>query len=99
MIICYDHFMLVQFAHVRIRQNTTLWNYLLLAGQRRTSGTLYKGALRMWLRLSVCNRQGLAASAFLFALIHRSAWNRNSANFGLTEFYEVRQVRCNNYCN
>jgi len=25
------------------------------------------------------------------ALIHRSAWNRNSANFAFTEFYEVRR--------
>jgi hypothetical protein len=28
-------------------KTTTLWNYLLLAGQRRTSGTVYKGALRL----------------------------------------------------
>jgi hypothetical protein len=26
----------------------------------------------------------------LLALIHRSAWNRISANFAITEFYEVR---------
>jgi hypothetical protein len=27
------------------------------------------------------------------SLIHRSAWKRNSANFALTEFYEVRLRR------
>ena len=59
-------------------KTTTLWNYLLLAGQRRTSGTLYKGALRMWLRLSVCNRQGLAVLVLSLALIHQSAWKVNS---------------------
>ena len=49
-----DHFMVVQFAHVRIRQNDySLGQLSLLAGQRRTMGTPYKGALRMWLRLSV----------------------------------------------
>ena len=35
----------------------------------------------------------LEASALLFALIHRSAWKRNSRNFALTEFYEVRLTR------
>src|ERR671910_2915261 len=30
-----------------------------------------------------------AASALLLALIHKSAWNRNSANFAITEFSEV----------
>jgi hypothetical protein len=65
-------------------KTTTLWNYLLLAGQRRTSGTLYKGALRMWLRLSVCNRQGLAVLVLSLALIHRSAWNRNSRKLPFT---------------
>src|SRR5215207_1407688 len=34
-----------------------------------------------------------AASALLSALIHRSAWNRNSANFAITEFSEVRMLR------
>jgi hypothetical protein len=29
----------------------------------------------------------------LFAPIHRSAWNRNSANFAITEFSEVHTVR------
>ena len=29
-------------------------------------------------------------SALLLTLIHRSAWKGNSANFVLTEFYEVR---------
>jgi hypothetical protein len=33
----------------------------------------YKGALRMWLVLSVSNRQGLAALVFSLALIHPSA--------------------------
>jgi hypothetical protein len=28
--------------------------------------------------------------ALVLALIHRSAWNKNSANFAITEFYEVR---------
>src|SRR5215213_130872 len=70
-------------------KTTTLWNYLILAGQRRTSGTLYKGALRMWLRLSVCNRQGLAVLVLSLALIHRSAWNRNSANFASIGFSTV----------
>jgi hypothetical protein len=32
----------------------------------------------------------LTASTLLFALIHRSAWNRYSANFALTEFSEVQ---------
>src|SRR5215203_4558821 len=32
----------------------------------------------------------LAAPALLFALIHRSAWNRNSANFAFWGFSEVR---------
>ena len=67
-------------------KTTTLWNYSLWAGERRTSGTPYKGALRMWLTLSVCNRQGLAALVFSLALIHRSAWKGNSANFAVTEF-------------
>jgi hypothetical protein len=31
--------------------------------------------------------------------IHQSAWKGNSANFAITEFYEVRQERCNKYCN
>jgi hypothetical protein len=31
----------------------------------------------------------VAASALLSSLIHRSAWNRISANFALTEFFEV----------
>jgi hypothetical protein len=26
-----------------------------------------------------------------FAFIHRSAWNMNSANFVITQFYEVRR--------
>jgi hypothetical protein len=30
--------------------------------------------------------------ASLLALIHPSAWNRNSANFALTEFSEVQQL-------
>jgi hypothetical protein len=30
-------------------------------------------------------------SAVLLTLIHRSAWNRYSANFALTEFSEVQQ--------
>jgi hypothetical protein len=30
------------------------------------------------------------APALPYALIHRSAWNRNSANFAFIEFYEVR---------
>ncbi len=30
--------------------------------------------------------------ALLHALIHRSAWNRNSANFAFTEFYEVHDT-------
>src|SRR5829696_5884449 len=30
------------------------------------------------------------APALLLVLIHRSAWKGNSANFALTEFYEVR---------
>jgi hypothetical protein len=68
-------------------KKTTLWNYLLLAGQRRTSGTLYNGALRMWLRLSVCNRQSLTVLVLSLALIQRSAWKGNSANyFALTDF-------------
>jgi hypothetical protein len=29
---------------------------------------------------------GLTALALLLTLIHRSAWNRNSANFAYTEF-------------
>jgi hypothetical protein len=33
---------------------------------------------------------GVAASALLHAPIHRSAWNRNSANFALPEFRELR---------
>ena len=33
---------------------------------------------------------GLEAPALLHALIHRSAWKVNSANFVMTEFYEVR---------
>ena len=32
-------------------------------------------------------------------LIERSAWKENSANFALSEFSEVRQERCNKYCN
>src|SRR5688572_6484560 len=71
-------------------KTNTLWNYLLLAGQRRTSETLYKGALRMWLRLSVCNRQGLAVLVLSLALIHPSAWNRNFANFAFWRFCELR---------
>jgi len=55
-------------------------------------------ALTQWrvqgapLRASFPKRRGSgsrAASALSLALIHRSAWNRNSANFALTEFCEV----------
>jgi hypothetical protein len=35
----------------------------------------------MWLRLSVCNRQGLAVLVLSLALIHPSAWNRYSTKF------------------
>ena len=31
----------------------------------------------------------VAAFSAIGALIHRSAWKGNSANFGFTEFYEV----------
>src|SRR5918995_5114191 len=34
--------------------------------------------------------RGLVAPALLYALIHRSAWNRNSANFAFWGFSEVR---------
>jgi len=34
----------------------------------------------------------LAASALSLALIHRSAWKGNSANFAKTEFLEVRSM-------
>jgi hypothetical protein len=34
--------------------------------------------------------RGLAASALSLTLIHRSAWNRNSANFAFWAFCEVR---------
>ena len=53
-------------------KTTTLWNYSLWAAERRTSGIPYQGVLRMWLTLSVCNRQGLAALVFSLALIHPS---------------------------
>jgi hypothetical protein len=33
---------------------------------------------------------GRDVPALLLALIHPSAWNRNSANFAITEFSEVR---------
>ena len=36
------------------------------------------------------------APAFLLALIHRSAWKKNSANFAVTEFGEVRLARPEN---
>jgi hypothetical protein len=32
-------------------------------------------------------------------LIHRSAWNWNSANFAFWAFSEVRKESCNKYCN
>jgi len=32
----------------------------------------------------------MAPSLLLHSLIHPSAWNRNSANFAVTEFSEVR---------
>jgi hypothetical protein len=39
-------------------------------------------------------RAGLTgAPALLFALIHPSAWNRNSANFAITEFSEDEMRR------
>jgi hypothetical protein len=41
----------------------------------------------------------LHLSVFLLALIHRNAWNRNSANFAFWGFSEVRQESCNKYCN
>jgi hypothetical protein len=42
---------------------------------------------------AICERAGtLRSPGLLFALIHRSAWNIDSANFALTEFSEVRQV-------
>src|SRR5215208_6533310 len=46
------------------------------SGQARGEprGSAYKGALRMWLTLSVCDRQGLAALVFSLALIHPSSW-------------------------
>ena len=37
--------------------------------------------------------RGLVAPALLYALIHPSAWKGHSANFALTEFYEVRRIR------
>jgi hypothetical protein len=33
----------------------------------------------------------LAASALFLTLIHPSAWKWNSANFAITEFYEVQR--------
>jgi hypothetical protein len=37
----------------------------------------------------------------VFALIHRSAWNRYSRklNFAFREFLEVRKESCRKYCN
>jgi hypothetical protein len=35
------------------------------------------------------NGPGIVAPALLLALIHRSAWNRNSPKFVVTEFSEV----------
>src|SRR5918994_1894910 len=51
-----------------------------------------KVALRMWLRLSVCNRQALAVLVLSLALIHPSSWNKCSANFAFTQFSEVATV-------
>jgi hypothetical protein len=37
----------------------------------------------------------LAVRRLLLPLsMHRSAWKRNSANFAVTEFYEVRKESC-----
>jgi hypothetical protein len=71
-------------------KTTTFWCYLLLADQRQTSGSVYKGALRKWLRLSVCNQPGSSSPGLsLLTFIHPSAWNRNSANFAFWGFSEV----------
>ena len=35
--------------------------------------------------------RGLTASTLLFALIHQSAWNTNSANFAFWGFSEVQR--------
>src|SRR5215216_6923768 len=42
-------------------------------------------------RGSASQGRGIVAPALLFALMHRSAWNRNSANFAFWGFSEVRQ--------
>src|SRR5215208_2570570 len=53
---------------------------------------------RRWWKPSACRRakkgvvegRTVAAPALLIAPIHRSAWNRNSANFAFREFCELR---------
>src|SRR5215211_7720749 len=40
-----------------------------------------------------------SAPALPYALIHRSAWNRNSAKFAFWGFSEVDEESCNKYCN
>jgi hypothetical protein len=37
--------------------------------------------------------RSVSSSGPSFALIHPSAWNRNSANFAVTAFYEVQSSR------
>jgi len=42
------------------------------------------------LRMMITTSEKATQKSITEALIHRSAWNRNSANFALTEFWEVR---------
>jgi steroid delta-isomerase-like uncharacterized protein len=51
------------------------------------------GAKKVWSLVTRDIRPGRSRLApFLLALIHLSAWNRNSANFAITEFSEVRRA-------
>ena len=78
-----------------------LWNFV-AQGRQRNQG-FFSGMLR-----GVSNpREGSKILFFLFRppldcgslLYLRSSWKVNCANFRFTAFSEVRQERCNKYCN
>jgi hypothetical protein len=66
------------------------------------AGELHEVMLRTDGVAEAASRQpgwSLAASVLSLALIHPSAWKKNSANFAFWGFSEVREGSCNKYCN
>src|ERR671911_1549896 len=99
MIICYDHFMLVQFAHVPIRQNDYSLELPYLGRPEANLGNPVQRCAQDVAQVVSMQPAGSSSLVLSLALIHPSAWNRNPANFAFWAFSEVRQESCNKYCN